>query len=336
MNVPNITQSIPDCFSQSFQATVQWTKATWTELQEKLYNIALAIFEWFKTMCPCLSPKKERPRPIAAQEFVRTSKDIIIDLLSCCEISDQLRFRFHFPEKPSDEFYEQLIQKIKERYGFSFSSVLSKDDFLQVLKDEHDVLLIKLFFSLVKDVEGTIQERANIIRDRLSQNSETSLDLGGKELFFLPPEIGLLPELRILRVQDNRLEVIPEEICECEKLNNLIAKNNLIIALPEKIGELKKLTALNVSHNVLERLPASFGDLKSLERLFLSNNQIQEVPASIGSLSKLQELKLHFNPVKKIPSNISIPSLMYYTLGNNVIYPRPKNCYQLLYEWKRV
>lgn len=94
--------------------------------------------------------------------------------------------------------------------------------------------------------------------------NETLTDLyifnNGKGFTVLPPAIGEIKSLRILRLFSNGLTSIPEEI-----------------------GKLQNLQELSVERNNLHTLPASIAKLKNLKRLGLEDNPIP--------LSEIQKLK---------------------------------------------
>ena len=50
------------------------------------------------------------------------------------------------------------------------------------------------------------------------------LDLSGNNLKTLPPEIGLLTNLKTLKLNNNPLESIPPEIANCTSLSSLVIK----------------------------------------------------------------------------------------------------------------
>src|SRR5690606_21156659 len=71
---------------------------------------------------------------------------------------------------------------------------------------------------------------------------------GSRELYLdrlgldeLPPEIGTIVSLRILRLEGNNLETLPSEINMLENLSSLDLGQNRLLSLPSEIGELEQL-----------------------------------------------------------------------------------------------
>ncbi|MEL7069414.1 MAG: hypothetical protein AAGN15_12275 [Cyanobacteria bacterium J06581_3] len=87
----------------------------------------------------------------------------------------------------------------------------------------------------------------------------TTLDLAGKGLSELPPEIGKLTNLKTLvlgwwdkkkREQlGNSLRTLPDEIGRLTELRSLFLAYNKFEEVPEVVGELRKLRSLNLSSN---------------------------------------------------------------------------------------
>lgn len=91
------------------------------------------------------------------------------------------------------------------------------------------------------------------------------LHLGHNELYNLPPGIGLMEKLQVLKLNDNRFTTFPIELCEIETLQEL-----------------------NISHNQINYIPAEIASLKKLKRFYLINN-----PLSIYEKKKLKSLLPH-------------------------------------------
>ncbi|MEM6503534.1 MAG: leucine-rich repeat domain-containing protein, partial [Cyanobacteria bacterium P01_C01_bin.89] len=96
-----------------------------------------------------------------------------------------------------------------------------------------------------------------------------ALDLAGRELETLPPELFELQQLEILILG---------------KWDNKTAKykGNNLTSLPPEIGQLSSLTQLDLSSNQLSSLPPEIGQLSSLTQLYLRSNQLSSLPPEIG------------------------------------------------------
>ncbi|HWB01391.1 MAG TPA: COR domain-containing protein [Verrucomicrobiales bacterium] len=121
---------------------------------------------------------------------------------------------------------------------------------------------------------------------------ETLMDLSGRGLVALPPEIGQLTALTQLHLYTNHLTALPPEIGQLKALTTLYLHNNRITAVPPEIWQLRALTQLFLSLNQLTALPPEIGHLTALTRLDLDGNQLTALPREMGKLSNLRELWL--------------------------------------------
>ncbi len=73
------------------------------------------------------------------------------------------------------------------------------------------------------------------------KTDETELNLSGKGLTALPPEIGQLTSLELLNLSDNNLTGLPPEIGQLTSLKWLYLGNNNLTGLPPEIIQLTSL-----------------------------------------------------------------------------------------------
>ena len=159
----------------------------------------------------------------------------------------------------------------------------------------------------------------------------TELYLHDKNLTSLPELIGMLFNLQILNLYNNKLTRLwvdkkpcflsspmvmnrksetfsihdtPNSIGSLSNLRELYLYNNKITSLPDSIGMLSNLQKLYLQNNNLTNLPESIGNLSNLQYLDLSYNKLTRLPKSIQSLSNLQELYLHDNNLTSISESI--------------------------------
>ncbi len=132
----------------------------------------------------------------------------------------------------------------------------------------------------------------DILQELLQLVKQTSLDLKGKQLTALPPEIGQLTHLTKLNLSNNQLITLPKEISQLSNLTELDLWGNQLRVLPAEIDNLTNLIELNLGGNQLTMLPKEIGQLSNLKKLELYNNQLTELSAEIGNLIKLTELNL--------------------------------------------
>ena len=162
----------------------------------------------------------------------------------------------------------------------------------------------------------------------------TELDLSGKGLEALPPEIGRLQgvEKLILGKWDdkegrkgNRLTAIPQEIFQLTNLKELYIAYNQITAIPDAIGQLSNLTSLSLDSNQITAIPDAIGQLSNLTSLSLDSNQITAIPDAIAKLVNLTSLSLHSNQITQIPDVLeNLPKLIQLDLRRNPLPISPE------------
>jgi internalin A len=176
--------------------------------------------------------------------------------------------------------------------------------------------------------------------DQAAEEGWTELDLSGKGLTELPPEIGKLTQLESLVLgkwdEDkaewigNQLTELPEEITKLQALQQISLSSNQITEIPDSLAQLSSLQQLDLSSNPITAIPDSLAQLSSLQQLVLFNNQITEIPDSLAQLSSLQQLDLFNNQITEIPDSIAqLSSLQQLVLFNNQITEIPDSLAQL-------
>ena len=163
----------------------------------------------------------------------------------------------------------------------------------------------------------------------------------------IPAEIGLLSELKILRLRDNELSgsipseigdltnltylglvsneisgEIPPEILGLTNLESLsLGANNLVGNIPPELASLNNLSFLNLAFNELSgMIPPELSQLTQLDILWLSSNQLTgSIPPELSLLTNLVELFLSDNQlVGTIPIGLSnLSELVKLDLSDN-------------------
>jgi Leucine-rich repeat (LRR) protein len=150
------------------------------------------------------------------------------------------------------------------------------------------------------------------------------LRLENNKLKHLPDDIGELHELIFLRLDNNRLKTIPSSFGLLKRLTWLLLHNNQINSLPPEIKGLKKLEFLSLEHNRLDSLPPELGRLARLVRLNLDHNLISVLPPEIGRLHSLTALRLQHNRLQELPGEIgALTSLRELDLSHNALGKLP-------------
>lgn len=127
----------------------------------------------------------------------------------------------------------------------------------------------------------------------------------------LPDSMGLLKDIKILSMPNNRILSLPFEnqfnrLTKLEEIN--FSQNVLVGVINQYFKGFENLKILNLGvNNLYGDLPNdAFNDLKSLQTLRLNQNKFSgNLPGSIGSLSNVEEILLSQNEIKgNIPSEI--------------------------------
>ena len=209
----------------------------------------------------------------------------------------------------------------------------------------------------------TEEELLQVIEQAASEGVK-ELDLSGKELTVLPPEIGKLTQLKKLILGkyeydedgniaenfDNQLTTLPKEIGLLCQLEELQIVSNQLISLPEEIGQLSNLQVLDLTGNELKALPAEIGKLTQLKKLILGKykydednytvvnaigNKLSVLPKEIGMLNKLEQLQIAKNRLSSLPTEIGqLTNLQFLELVENqlkvlLVISSPSNLAQL-------
>lgn len=136
------------------------------------------------------------------------------------------------------------------------------------------------------------------------------LDLTNNQLLeFLPPEIGMLTTLNKLDLRNagQNLTALPEEIGDLPAIRELLINNTKLSQLPTTIGNLQTLEVLQLNSNQLVSLPSTIGNLSSLQSLFLNGQLIgasnektlTSLPMEINNLTQLTSLYVTSNAISK-------------------------------------
>lgn len=98
----------------------------------------------------------------------------------------------------------------------------------------------------------------------------------------IPPALGKLDGLRLLRLHIVGITALPREIGNLKLLDTLdILSTNLGPTLPDEIGELQNLRVFKVVGSQLTALPSTMGKLKSVQVFDFRGNMICKVDDSL-------------------------------------------------------
>ena len=148
--------------------------------------------------------------------------------------------------------------------------------------------------------EEIAEERIEAAR----KSKATVLDLSDLGLAELPPSIGQLNQLEVLRAIDNQLMILPEVLAQLVQLQALLVYRNRLEVLPQCLGQLTQLRHLDVSNNQLIALPERIGQLMELRQLYVSGNRLAKLPEAMSQLTQLEKFSVHHN---KLTAMLDIP-----------------------------
>ena len=152
----------------------------------------------------------------------------------------------------------------------------------------------------------------------------TALRVGGNNLRYgLPPELGLLSELRVLHLEFNELVgEIPRELGKLRYLRELrLSFNDLTGPIPAQLGDLSNLVELHLNDNdIAGDVPPELGKLRELELFGLGQNELSgQIPAELGRLTKVRVFSIQTNHLTgHIPAELgSLTELTRLSLSHN-------------------
>ncbi|MFM6589711.1 MAG: leucine-rich repeat protein [Microcystis panniformis] len=170
----------------------------------------------------------------------------------------------------------------------------------------------------------TAQEVLELIQ-RAKDERAGELDLSGRNLTEIPPEIPHLTSLRSLALGHNQIREIPEALAHLTSLRFLYLGHNQISEIPKALAQLTSLRFLLLSDNQIREIPEALTQLTSLQSLDLGHNQIREIPEALAHLTSLQYLDLGHNQIREIPEALAhLTSLQGLYLRNNQIREIPE------------
>lgn len=150
----------------------------------------------------------------------------------------------------------------------------------------------------------------------------------------ISPQLGKLPLLRRLEINNNKLEELPSELrTSIQRTTFVNVSWNRLRAVPDWFCDCSELQQINLSNNQLKTFPKQIAKLRKLEVLQLNNNYIEELPPGIGQLSCLIVLNLGYNMLKRLPEDIGVnnESLAVLDISYNKTFSTglPQNCANL-------
>ena len=149
-----------------------------------------------------------------------------------------------------------------------------------------------------------------------------SLDLSGKKLREVPPEIALLTNLNILDLSRNKLREIPSFSGDMSNLQVLRLSKNRLKQFPEGICHLEHLDHLDLGKNNIDSIPPCIGRLKKLRVLDLWGNLIGKLPIELGDITALRYVDMRVIAL----DYDEIDAILGLIPQAKVYYSEPCNC----------
>ncbi|XP_065073539.1 insulin-like growth factor-binding protein complex acid labile subunit [Ochlerotatus camptorhynchus] len=177
-------------------------------------------------------------------------------------------------------------------------SVVSNRTFLGL----GNLLVLNLRGNLIDQIEPmSFTPLAKLEELNLGQNRITSVGLSTKGFF------GLM-DLKILYLDDNRLEVVPPEetFQPVDKLAEMyIGTNSLKVVKHGAFAVLSELTLLDVRSTLLSNVSAeTFSGIENIKSLNLADNRFERIPSqALAALKRLEELSIGQNHFETVPAN---------------------------------
>lgn len=135
----------------------------------------------------------------------------------------------------------------------------------------------------------------------------------------MPTEIGLLPNLKGLSLEENTLSGgLPSELgllTDMEKLH--LMKVGLTGTLPSEVGNMASLSDIRLTDNAFTgSLPSEIGNLSNLVQAYFTYCSLSgSLPTNVGALTNLLALSLEGNAITgPIPTEVGIITRMQYLL----------------------
>lgn len=142
--------------------------------------------------------------------------------------------------------------------------------------------------------EGRAEAAQRLLRCR--DDGACELDLRGLRLSSLPPAIGSLQHLGVLRLGGNRLGTIPAPIKSLRGIRVLELDRNRIDTVPSWLAKLSELQVLSLNANRIAHWPRPVTSLRKLALLWLEDNAMRSIPLDVATAPQSCETFVAGNP----------------------------------------
>ncbi|KAI0630147.1 hypothetical protein C8Q77DRAFT_1064053 [Trametes polyzona] len=181
-------------------------------------------------------------------------------------------------------------------------------DFVQACTNLRE---LRLSHMALKRVPQSVRHCRTLQRLDLSCNRIAELDDAGLEQ---------IPQLRHLKLQNNRMEKLPPTFAHLRELRDLNISNNKLKHMPAVVCELRSLVDLDTSFNSLTELPDEIGQLSQLEHFIIVGNQVSKIPEKCANLRSLRVLDCRRNPITDISVVCTLPKIERLLADHNSMH----------------
>ncbi|HEV7378598.1 MAG TPA: leucine-rich repeat domain-containing protein [Dyadobacter sp.] len=147
----------------------------------------------------------------------------------------------------------------------------------------------------------------------------------------VPNVVYRFPNLEILSLADNDIEIANIDFKKLPKLKHLKLNGNIIGNKGLKLSENHTLALLNLQSNVLTNIPAGAGKCKKLETLWLGRNTLTQLKnGSFRNLKQVKDINFYYAGISALPKGIKkLKSLQVLDLYYNNLEKLPKSITRL-------
>lgn len=129
-----------------------------------------------------------------------------------------------------------------------------------------------------------------------------------------------IPQLRHLKLQNNRMESLPYYFPHLRELRDLNISNNKFKRIPPGVCELRALVDLDASFNSISELPEDLGQLTELDHLIIVGNQVAKLPEQCANLKNLRVLDCRRNHITDISVVCTLPKIEQLLADHNSMH----------------
>jgi adenylate cyclase len=170
---------------------------------------------------------------------------------------------------------------------------------------------LRLSHMAMKRVPQSVRHSVTLHHLDISCNRVVDLDDAG---------LDRIPELRSLKVQNNRIEKLPFYFPRLRCLKYLNISNNKFKYLPAVVSEMTSLVDLDFSFNMVSELPEEIGQLTALERLIIVGNQVTKFPDECANLVSLKVFDCRRNLISDLSVACMLPRLETLRADHNAVH----------------